>query len=262
MAALELNGETILFERAGNGPPILLLHSLGTNAALWGSTIATLSDLFELVAMDCRGHGGSSNRTGFSVEAIAHDGLALMAALGHERFHVVGCSMGGLFAVVMLNLAPRRILSLALAGAYATVGAAGQPRIAATRQLLTTITMAEFGRRYAADTLVSTDPSAKTLVEDSIAVMTREHYLQTLEAILTADISPLLAGVAVPALVLVGSEDRRAPPEVAHALADGIVGAAYHEIEGAGHLAMLDEPGVFARQLRSFLLDVAAGPQG
>lgn len=258
MPALALNGETISFERAGAGTPVLLLHSLGTHAGLWASTVAALSDRFELVAMDCRGHGGSSNRTGFSVEAVARDGLTLMAALGHERFHVVGCSMGGLFAVMLHALAPVRCLSLTLTGAYATVGAAGPPRIAATRETLATMPMAEFGRRYANDTVISADIGARALVAKAIAAMTRENYLQTLEAILTADVSPLLAGIAVPTLVLVGTEDLRAPPAVARGLADAISRSVLRDIQGAGHLAMLDEPEAFVRQLERFLLGPAA----
>lgn len=258
MPDLALNGETISFERAGAGTPVLLLHSLGTHAGLWASTVAALSDRFELVAMDCRGHGGSSNRTGFSVEAVARDGLTLMAALGHERFHVVGCSMGGLFAVMLHALAPVRCLSLTLTGAYATVGAAGPPRIAATRETLATMPMAEFGRRYANDTVISADIGARALVAKAIAAMTRENYLQTLEAILTADVSPLLAGIAVPTLVLVGTEDLRAPPAVARGLADAISRSVLRDIQGAGHLAMLDEPEAFVRQLERFLLGPAA----
>lgn len=253
MPVLELNGETISFERAGAGAPVLLLHSLGTHAGLWASTLAALSDRFKLVAMNCRGHGGSSNRTGFSVESIARDGLALMAALGHERFHVIGCSMGGLFAVTLHALAPLRCLSLTLTGAYATVGAAGPPRIAATRETLATMPMVEFGRRYADDTVISADIGARELVANAIGGMTRENYLLTLEVILTADISPLLAGIAVPTLVLVGTEDLRAPPAVARGLAEAISRSVLREIQGAGHLAMLDEPEAFIQTLGRFL---------
>ncbi len=258
MPVLELNGETISFDSAGRGPPVLLLHSLGTSATLWSSTIAALSDRFTLVAMDCRGHGGSSNRAGFSVEAIAGDGLALMSALGHERFHVVGCSMGGLFAVTLHAMARARCLSLTLAGAYATVGAAGPQRIAATREILATIPMADFGRRYADDTVISTGSDARALVAGAIAAMTPGNYLQTLEAILTADVSPLLADITVPTLVLVGTEDRRAPPAVSRGLAAAISGSVLRDIQGAGHLAMLDEPEAFVRQLERFLLGPAA----
>jgi len=188
---------------------------------------------------------------------VARDGLALMTAIGHERFHVVGCSMGALFAVTLHALAPARCMSLTLTGAYATVGAAGPPRIAATRETLSSISLAEFGRRYANDTVISKDEAARALVANAIAGMTSDHYLQTLESILTSDVTPLLAGIAVPTLVLVGSEDRRSPPAVARSLAEAIPGAALRDIQGAGHLAMLDEPEVFVRQLEWFLLGPA-----
>lgn len=253
MPTLELNGETIAFERVGVGPPVLLLHSLGTHGALWNSTVAALSDRFELVTMDCRGHGGSSNRGGFSIEVIARDGLALMSALAHERFHLVGSSMGGLFAVTIQTLAPNRCLSLSLVGSYATVGAAGPPRIAATREMLASISMAEFGRRYAADTVLAEDSENARLVENAIAAMTVNDYMQTLEAILTADVSPLFGRINVPTLILVGSMDHRAPPTIARTLADSIHGAQYKELTDAGHLPMLDQPELFDQCLGKFL---------
>ncbi|MEP9349455.1 alpha/beta fold hydrolase [Xanthobacter sp. KR7-225] len=251
---VEVNGERIAFRRTGEGPAVLLIHSLGTHSGLWASTFAALLGQFSLVAMDCRGHGGSTNRGGFSVAAVAQDGRALMDQLGHERFHVVGISMGGLMAVTLAAAVPDRVASLFLTGAYAGVGAAGPPRLAATRALLAGTAMAAFGAAYAADTVLPDSPeAARALVANAIAGMSAADYLDTLEAILTADVSALLPTLDVPALVLTGQEDRRAPEEVGRRLSACLPQGAFEVMPGAGHLAVLDRPAAFNQRLVDFL---------
>lgn len=251
---LDINGERIAFRRAGQGPAVLLIHSLGLDCGLWTRTLEALSDRFAVVALDCRGHGASSNRGGFTVEAVASDARTLMETLGHARFHVVGMSMGGLMAARVAAKAPSSVLCLVLCSAYVSVGAAGPPRIAATRAELANTSMADFGRAYADDTILPTsDAAARRFVAHAIAKMTAGDYLDTIEAILTADITSLLPAIAAPTLVLTGSADRRAPPEKGRELAHAVRNARFEELQGAGHLAVLDAPDIFNSHLRGFL---------
>lgn len=255
MHRLEINGETLSVVEEGEGPAVLLVHSLGTSSALWASTLDALAPRFRVVAMDCRGHGASTNRGGFTVSAIATDALAVMSALGHERFHYVGLSMGGLFGVTAATRAAARILSLTLADSYATVGDAGLPRIAATRETLSRVSMQEFARAYVRDTLLTATPvDVHEQVARMISGMSRANYMQTLEAILTADVTPLLGLIKVPSLVLVGAEDKRTPPSVAGTLAEQIRGAELVILPSAGHLSVLDQPTLFNSTLARFLL--------
>lgn len=256
----DANGERLAFRRAGTGPAVLLLHSLGLHSQLWASTFAALADRFTLVAMDCRGHGASTNHGGFTVKAVADDARALMDHLGHTRFHVAGMSMGGLMAAQLAAEAPEKVTRLVLAGSYATVGPAGPPRIAATRATLATTSMADFGRAYAADTILpASGEAARTLVAEAIAGMSAHDYLNTIESILTEDVSPLLPAIAAPTLVLTGSADRRAPPEKGRGLAQAIPNALFEELPDAGHLAVLDVPEAFNARLRSFLEQAGTG---
>jgi pimeloyl-ACP methyl ester carboxylesterase len=71
-----------------------------------------------------------------------------------------------------------------------------------------------------------------------------------------ADSTPRLAEVAVPTLVVVGTEDELTPPAVARAMAERIAGARYAEIPGAGHLAPLEQPGPFNSAVAEFLAKV------
>lgn len=153
----------------------------------------------------------------------------------------------GFNAVTLHALAPLRCLSLTLTGAYATVGPAGPPRIAAPRETLTTMPMAKFGRRYADDMVISADIGARALVANAIGWMTRENYLLALEAILTADIFPCCQTSRFHFGTGRHGKRGRAPPAVAPGLAEAISHLMLWDIPGAGNLGMLNEPEAFIR---------------
>jgi pimeloyl-ACP methyl ester carboxylesterase len=73
------------------------------------------------------------------------------------------------------------------------------------------------------------------------------------------DSTPLLASIAVPTLVLVGAEDELTPPAVVRPMAQQIPGARFVEVEGAGHMAPLEQPAPVTRALAEFLLHPPLG---
>jgi 3-oxoadipate enol-lactonase len=258
MPRLAINGEQIAYQEQGAGEPVLLVHSLGTSSHIWASTMAALARDFRVIALDCRGHGGSTNHGGFTVDAIADDVRAAADALGISRFHYVGISMGGLFGVAGYAKAPDRFLSLTLADSYASVGVAGPARLATTRELLKTTSMRDFATSYVNDTLMPA--TARPIHEaaiDAIAGMTIDDYLQTLEAILLADVSGQLPGIRVPTLVIVGERDQRTPVATSEALAAAIEGSELVVVPQAGHLAVLDQPQFFNEALAKFLISAS-----
>lgn len=95
------NGIDIAAWTAGSGPPVLLLHGFPETSACWRKIAHGLAERFTVVAADLRGYGASSKPPGggdhaaYSKRAMAADQVALMRALGHERFHLVGHDRGG-----------------------------------------------------------------------------------------------------------------------------------------------------------------------
>ncbi len=86
---------------AGDGPAVLMLHGFPQNLAMWARTAPALAERYSVVCADLRGYGDSgkptclADRSNYSFRAMAADQVALMKALGHERFHVVGHARGG-----------------------------------------------------------------------------------------------------------------------------------------------------------------------
>jgi haloacetate dehalogenase len=95
------NGIDIAAWTAGSGPPLLLLHGYPQTSACWRKIAPALAERFTVVAADLRGYGASSKPPGggdhaaYSKRAMAADQIALMRALGHERFRLVGHDRGG-----------------------------------------------------------------------------------------------------------------------------------------------------------------------
>lgn len=91
----------IACEVGGNGPPILLLHGFPQTKAIWYKVAPELAKSFTVVATDLRGYGASSKPHGkpdhstYSKRSMAADQHAVMKALGHEQFFLLGHDRGG-----------------------------------------------------------------------------------------------------------------------------------------------------------------------
>ncbi len=92
---------TINASTAGAGPPLLLLHGYPQTHVMWHRIAPALAERFTVVAADLRGYGdsskpaGTADHSGYSKRSMAADMVAVMAALGHDRFNVAGHDRGG-----------------------------------------------------------------------------------------------------------------------------------------------------------------------
>ena len=104
-------GETRLYVRAfGEGPPLLLIHGLGSSGDDWAFQLPDWSRRFRLIVPDLRGCGRSETPAGhYSIAGFADDLIELIDRLGIERCTVIGFSMGGAVALEMALQHPQRI---------------------------------------------------------------------------------------------------------------------------------------------------------
>jgi haloacetate dehalogenase len=114
-------GEAVLRVRhGGSGPPVLLLHGHPRTHATWHQVAPLLARAHTVVCPDLRGYGESSkpatkpDHEQASKRAMARDGVALMRALGHERFAVVGHDRGAYVAFRLAMDHPAAVSHLAV----------------------------------------------------------------------------------------------------------------------------------------------------
>ncbi|GID32836.1 alpha/beta fold hydrolase [Paractinoplanes brasiliensis] len=100
----------------GDGPPLLLVHGWPEFWYAWRLVMPALARDFTVIAVDQRGLGLSGKpETGYDTRTLANDLVALMAALGHDRFAVAGHDTGFAIAYALASDHPERVERVALA---------------------------------------------------------------------------------------------------------------------------------------------------
>jgi pimeloyl-ACP methyl ester carboxylesterase len=193
----------------------------------------------------------SAGRTVVVADQTQDDSIAAMAArLLREvpgRFGLAGLSMGGYIAMEVMRQAPERVERLALLD---TSARPDTPEASQDRKRL--IALAEAGRFEEIHSalwprLVHPDHRGDPYLQDIMFAMMRETgaeaYIRQQRAIMArADSRPLLPGIEIPTLVLVGEGDAITPPEIAREMAEMIEWASLIVIPGAGHMSTLEQP--------------------
>ena len=120
MATLDLDGRTIYYEEHGSGDALLCVMGLAADTLSWTLQLPAFAERHRTVVFDNRDVGRSSEVEGsYEVADMAQDALALADALGLERFHLLGVSMGGAIAQEMALAVPERVRTLTLAVTFA-----------------------------------------------------------------------------------------------------------------------------------------------
>lgn len=108
----------VYYESAGDGDPLLLIHSLGSSGRDWERQIPAFSARYKVIAVDLRGHGRSGKPAGpYSIPLFAADTVGLLDALGIPSAHVLGLSLGGMVAFQLAVDWPERVRGLVIVNA-------------------------------------------------------------------------------------------------------------------------------------------------
>jgi len=254
---IRFNGLEIAYERAGEGPPLVLVHGAAGDGRLWQPQLASLADEFTVVAWDEPGAGRSSDLPpDFGLADYAHSLAALIESLGLGPAHVAGLSWGGTVAQELYRHRPDLVATLILADTYA--GWKGslpadevQARVAGVRQMLAA------GREEFDPTLpglFAGDPPAEyvPLLEEVAAGVRPESLGRQLFMMAETDQCDLLPQISVPTLLIWGELDGRSPLGVARQCEDAIPDAKLVVIPGSGHVSNLERPVEFNRAVREF----------
>jgi pimeloyl-ACP methyl ester carboxylesterase len=259
MEQIEVDGLRIAYRRAGEGPPLLLLHGFVGDSREWRRQIDDLSDEFTVVAWDAPGSGGSSDPPeAFRLADYADCLAALVDTLGLGRVHVAGVSFGGALALELYRRHPALPMSLVLASAYA--GWSGSlPTETVEQRLQQTLQAADLPPdqfvRSMIPTMFSESPPAKP-VEEFRRIMMEMHsvgFRTMARSLADADLRDVLARIAVPTLLLYGDKDVRAPLTVAQDLHTKIPASRLVVMPGVGHMSSVEAAERFNSEVRGFL---------
>ena len=253
---VEVRGRRTQVLRRGEGPAVLYLHS-ATGETWWTDLDEALaSSGFEVVHPAHPGYESSEGLAEIDdIHDLAFHTLDLLDALGLERAHIVGSSVGGWLAAELAVYAPERVTRLVLADPAglappaADMWALRPPQLADLLFADQEHWMAQLMRAIDLETSI---PPAEILVP----------LLQSMEAAARIGwnphlYDPKLAGrlhrVRAPTLVVWGEQDGFIPPDTAERWGELVRGSRIETIPGCGHLPVLERPGELATKVLAFL---------
>lgn len=259
MDTVDVDGLCVAYERAGRGPPLVLLHGyIGDGPTTWRHQIDALSDDFTVIAWDAPGAGASSDPPEtFGMAGYADCLARFIAALDLARPHVGGLSFGGAMAIELARRHPAVVRTLTLASAYAGWRGSLPPDVAEAR-LEQAMRLSELSADDFVATLLPTmfaEGTAQTTIDAFEAPM-RAFHPQGFRAMARAsaeDLRDALPEIDVPTLLVYGDYDVRAPLAVGEHLHAEIAGSRLVVLPGVGHVCNIEAPDEFNATVREFL---------
>jgi 3-oxoadipate enol-lactonase len=257
MPFTQANGARMNYRLDGptGAPTLVLSNSLGTNLTMWDPQIPALAKQFRVLRYDTRGHGESAVTPGpYSMAQLGRDVIGLLDALGIERVHFCGLSMGGMIAMWMGTNEPERINRLLLCNTAAKIGSleGWNSRIEMVRaQGMGTIASTQAQRWFTAG-FVAKSPDVVASAQQMIANTSPDGYAANCGAIRDMDQRESISRTRARTLVIAGLHDPVIPAADSRYLADTIPGARLVELD-ASHLSNLEAPDDFTGALLTFL---------
>lgn len=249
-------------ETAATGVPLVLLHAFPLDSAMWAQVVPELSGVARVLLVDLPGLGGSPLPDGGapSLDVSADAVAGVLDRLGLPRAVVAGVSMGGYVAMALARRHPDRVAGLALIDTKAEADA---DEARANRLRMADAVEGEAGNRALVpmlDTLLgSTTHARRPAVVDTVrawlARAPRDGVAWSQRAMAARpDSTVVLAGLDVPATVVVGAEDGLTPLAAARVMVDTLPDAVLTVVPAAGHLSPLEAPREVGRALTGLVV--------
>lgn len=268
------DGVRLFYEEAGAGVPIVFVHEFAGDHRSYEPQLRHFARRYRCIAYNARGYPPSdvpADGAAYSQDRARDDIRAVLDALGIDRAHIVGISMGG-FATLHFGLAyPDRARSLVIAGCGYGAEPDKRAQFAAEAELsaqrFETLGMREAALAYALGParvqLQNKDPRGWQEFADQLAEHSTEGAARTMRGVQARrpslfDLTERMAAMAVPTLVMTGDEDWPCL-EPALLMKRTIASADLVVMPGNGHALNLEEPADFNAQLDRFFHAVDSG---
>lgn len=249
-------GEVLIaFERAGDGPPLVLMHGAEASRQMFASLMPFLARHFTVIAYDQRECGETqAPEKAATLEDLASDAQKFIRALDFKRAHVFGSSFGGRVAQALAILHPLTVDRLALASTWPLPRLYEElcpdaPRIAQLRQGLPD-TAEELATWFFPEQFLQQRPELRGVFANGRPESARSKRRA---ATVASALDKGVAEIVAPTLVLAGELDRVVPASVTLSMAGRIRGASAVLLPAIGHATALQAPEILAQHLIRFL---------
>lgn len=242
-----------------DAPVLLMGGSLGTTLRMWDAQLP-LANHLRLIRFDHRGHGDSPvPPRPYELEDLGRDVLELMDALGLQRAHFCGLSMGGMVGMWLAATATaaariERLVVMCTA-AYMPPASMWRERTAAVLEAGSVEPLADAAMgRWLTPEFATTHAEISKSIRAMLVSTPAEGYAGCCGAIERMDLRRSLSGIRVPTLVISGDRDPSTPVERQEEIARAIPGARHEVVAPAAHLAAVEQPETVNRLILEHLL--------
>ncbi len=247
------------------GPPgapwLVLSNSLGSTSDMWSPQMPELRSRFRVIRYEHRGHGSTLAPPGpYRIEDLGSDLLAVLDAVGADRAHVVGLSLGATVAMWLSATHPERVDRVVLAATKANWSPA-QPwldRAGVVRREGTSVLLDVLMQRWFTPPFVAERPDLRVSLREMLASTDPEGYAACCEALGGTDLRASLPSIKAPTLVLCGAADPVVSLRDAVELCDAIPGSCMQSMSPAAHLLNVEQADRFTSAVLDHLCASAA----
>lgn len=251
----------LYYELTGNeaGPVIALTHGIGGSAHDFAPIVPALSERYQVLIYDVRGHGRSDRPTdGYTITQFAKDLAGLLDALGIPEAIILGTSMGGTIAQRFILDFPEKTLAAVIMSTSSEVKPAATERWQQMADEIERDGFAEYLRRTRPPMLTEEylreHPEALESEQRRLANNPDSHvYAQIARAVSSYNYTQELDGVRIPTLLMVGADDPMTPPGGAVIISRHIPNAELHILPGYGHNLAHQAPAEVVRLINDFV---------
>jgi len=267
MATIRINGVRAEYRQTGNGPDLLLLHSLLTEMSVFERVLPQLAEAHRVTCLNLPGFGASDPVELSSVgEHADHVARAMDALSLPSTVDVFGNGFG---AFVALELAIRHGARMGRLMVADTVPAFPEPAKAPFRGMaekvratgISAILDTAIGRMFP-PAFQAAHPEVVAARKAALAPTNALCFARACVALAALDLRPQLARIRNPTLVMCGALDQTTTPALAREVASAIPGAVYRDIEDSGHCPMLEQPEALVSMIEWFTSGSASSPIG
>lgn len=257
MAEMRIGTEIFNVEIEGpvDAPALLVSNSLGTDFHMWDGQMPVLSQKFQVIRYDSRGHGGSVAEDGpYSIEQLGQDALNILDALDISKANFLGLSLGGMVGMWLMTHHGNRIEKAVLANTGAQLGSPDlwNMRIRTSRNEGMEPLVAGTLERWFSPEFSERAPAEVEKVAQMVRNTPPLGYASCCAAIRDMDQREAIRAITNQVLVIVGTKDPATPPAMGGLIAGTIPNARLIDLDGA-HLSNIEAESAFTRAVVAFL---------
>ena len=249
----------VAYSIVGAGPPLYMVHGIGSCKATWEVLIEDLRTDFTCVSFDLRGHGESPvPPVPYSLDELVEDMEALRQRLGHERIHVVGHSLGGQIGPAYARTHPECVETVVLlstaAGRDSEDSSTVKGMVAMMWEKGVKPVLKTLINRWYTDEFVANRPDAVEARVKQVVDTPEEVFLSVFDIYASTEMLQWLSQLDCACLVMTGELDTGCSPVLNKLIADTLPNAELVILDNLKHSILIEGPEKVLPPLRDFLV--------